>query len=86
MIYVQYFVVDEKHIRSLVIWLENQKIRHYKIEDRENLAQLTSPSWSNHFEKYLSDIECPFLKNGKLQDQIEWLLGYAVKLEYSDNS
>ncbi|KAK7573822.1 hypothetical protein V9T40_011013 [Parthenolecanium corni] len=75
---------DEKSVRILVLWLEDQKIRHYKIEDRENLRQITNPEWKLHFAKYLEDVGCP-LKNAKLVEQLEWLIGYAVKLEYSDN-
>lgn len=67
-----------------MLWLEDQKIRHYKIEDRENLRQITNPEWKLHFAKYLEDVGCP-LKNAKLVEQLEWLIGYAVKLEYSDN-
>lgn len=71
-------------MRALILWLEDQKIRHYKIEDRENLRKIDSQNWHTHFKKYLEDVECPFL-SGKLTDQLEWLISYAVKLEYSDN-
>ncbi|KAG2488849.1 hypothetical protein HYH03_012645 [Edaphochlamys debaryana] len=33
--------------RKLVIWLENLKIREYKIEDRKPLADTASPTWRN---------------------------------------
>lgn len=84
-IYELFYFLDEKQVRSLVLWLENMKIRHYKIEDRQGLGQLDSPDWKKHFKKYLEDIECPFVDSGQL-NQLEWLLQYAVKLEYSDNS
>lgn len=61
------------------------KIRHYKIEDRQSLGQVDSPDWNKHFKKYLQDLECPFV-DSPLPDQLEWLLQYAIKLEYSDNS
>jgi len=60
------------------------KIRHYKIEDRQGLGKLDSLDWEKHFKKYLEDIECPFVDSSKL-NQLEWLLQYAIKLEYSDN-
>ena len=60
------------------------KIRFYKIEDRQGLGLLDSPEWKSHFRKYLEDIECPFVNESQL-DQLEWLLQYAIKLEYSDN-
>ena len=31
------FISDENEVKSLIIWLEDQKIRHYKIEDRGTL-------------------------------------------------
>lgn len=75
---------DDKQVRSLVLWLEDLKIRHYKIEDRDPLRKIDAPNWKTHFLKYLQDVGCPYV-NGKLADQLEWLIGYAVKLEYSDN-
>ncbi|TKC46441.1 hypothetical protein EI555_011667, partial [Monodon monoceros] len=76
---------DETEFRNFIVWLEDQKIRHYKIEDRGNLRNIHSSDWPNFFEKYLRDVNCPF----KIQDRpeaIDWLLGLAVRLEYGDNA
>jgi RLL motif-containing protein 1 len=43
---------------------EDQKIRHYKTEDRGNLRNIHSSDWPKFFEKYLRDVNCPF----KIQD------------------
>ncbi|XP_051872592.1 RNA transcription, translation and transport factor protein [Pristis pectinata] len=75
---------DEVGFRNLIVWLEDQKIRHYKIEERGNLRNVHSNDWPKHFEKYLADVNCPF-KAQERQENIDWLLGLAVRLEYSDN-
>ena len=33
---------DDGQLRSLILWLEDQKIRHYKIEDRAGLRSVDS--------------------------------------------
>ena len=53
------------------------KIRYYENEDRGHLRNIHSSDWCKFFEKYLTDVNCPF----KIQDQretIDWLLGLAV--------
>ncbi|XP_077322924.1 RNA transcription, translation and transport factor protein [Lithobates pipiens] len=76
---------DETEFRNFVVWLEDQKIRHYKIEDRGNLRNIHSSEWANQYEKYLKDVSCPF-KSQERQEGIDWLLGLAVRLEYGDNA
>lgn len=67
-----------------MLWAEDQKIRHYKIEDRAGLRAVNDAAvWEKAFEKYKHDLGCP----ESLKTQIEilsWILGYAVKLEYGD--
>lgn len=77
-------VKDDKSIRSMVTWLEDQKIRHYKISDRDALRDIENEAWPQSFEQYLSELGCPH----SVQDSaavMDWLLGYAVRLEYGDN-
>uniref|UniRef100_G1PYP4 RNA transcription, translation and transport factor protein n=1 Tax=Myotis lucifugus TaxID=59463 RepID=G1PYP4_MYOLU len=76
---------DETEFRNFIVWLEDQKIRHYKIEDRGNLRNIHSSDWPKFFEKYLTDVSCPF-KIQYRQEAIDWLLGLAVRLEYGDNA
>lgn len=78
-------VADETEFRNFIVWLEDQKIRHYKIEDRGNLRNIHSSDWPKFFEKYLRDVNCPF-KIQDRQEAIDWLLGLAVRLEYGDNA
>ncbi|CAH1402702.1 unnamed protein product [Nezara viridula] len=75
---------NEQHFKTVVLWLEDQVIRHYKIEDRESLRDLDSPNWNNAFVQYCKDLECP-LPVASPNECLEWIAGLAVRLEYSDN-
>ncbi|XP_055496386.1 RNA transcription, translation and transport factor protein [Leucoraja erinacea] len=75
---------DEVGFRNLIVWLEDQKIRHYKIEERGTLRNVQNNEWPKHYEKYLADVNCPF-KAEERQENLDWLLGLAVRLEYADN-
>ncbi|MBN3288737.1 RTRAF protein, partial [Polyodon spathula] len=75
---------DETEFRNFVVWLEDQKIRHYKIEERGNLRNIHSPEWPKHFEKYLQDVASPFTVLER-QEAVDWLLSLAVRFEYGDN-
>jgi len=74
---------DTQHFRKLVVWLEDQKIRHYTIQDRDELRNIGNESWQKTFAKYLDDLDCP-VKSTPL-NQLEWLLGLAVRLEFEDD-
>ncbi|CAH2236161.1 jg17674 [Pararge aegeria aegeria] len=75
---------DEKEYRSVVLWLEDQKIRHYKIEEREGLRNIDSDQWKKAYDTYQNDLVSPVVK-GLPNEQLNWLLCYAVRLEYADN-
>ncbi|XP_072318825.1 RNA transcription, translation and transport factor protein [Eucyclogobius newberryi] len=76
---------DETQYRNCIVWLEDQKIRHYKIEERGNLRNIPSSEWPNAFQKYLQDLNCPFEVKER-QEAMDWLLGLAVRYEYGDNA
>jgi len=79
-------VTKEDDFRSLVIWTEDQKIRHYKIEDRGPLRDLDNPKWEVAFDKYWSDVGFPInWKEMERTQIVDMLLGYALRLEYGDN-
>lgn len=75
---------DETQYRNCIVWLEDQKIRHYKIEDRGNLRNIPSSDWPNAYQKYLQDVNCPFEVQER-KESLDWLLGLAVRYEYGDN-
>lgn len=74
---------DDQDFASTVLWLEDQKIRHYKIEDRGPLRNIDNfAEWENAFEKYKTDIGAPKFET-RIED-LQWILSYAVRLEYMD--
>ncbi|XP_013422185.1 RNA transcription, translation and transport factor protein [Lingula anatina] len=75
---------DESKFRLFVVWLEDQKIRHYKIEERAKLRMTEAPEWDSAFNEYLQDLGFP-IKSHDRNAVTEWLLGYAVRLVYGDN-
>lgn len=77
-------IADTTEFRNLVLWLEDQKIRHYKIEDRKALRDINCHDWPKTFRKYGDDLACP-IQSEKPSELIEWLLAFAVRLEYSDS-
>ncbi|KAL7301530.1 hypothetical protein TKK_0005962 [Trichogramma kaykai] len=84
--YEEYDKVDAnnlQHVKKLVSWLENQKIRHYKIDDRGAILDIESQQWPATYEKYLEDVGCPQFETPL--DKVEWLVGLAIRLEYEDN-
>lgn len=70
--------------KNLVLWLEDQKIRHFKIEDRGALRNIANPQWTSTFTQYLAELNCPYT-GCDVEVIVDWLLGYAVRLEYGDD-
>ena len=79
-------VTNPHDLKALVIWLEDQKIRHYKIDERGDLRSNTGANWTATFKKYLVDLECPHDVDTNFQAAVDWLLGVAVRYEYGDAS
>ncbi|KAL9954076.1 hypothetical protein ACROYT_G041568 [Oculina patagonica] len=78
-------VHNEDEFRNLVVWLEDQKIRWYKIEDRAELRDVKSSEWLKTFRKYLDDLKCPVDVSQKVS-VVDWLLAHAVRVEYAENA
>ncbi|KAK3737924.1 hypothetical protein RRG08_028549 [Elysia crispata] len=79
-------IQDDGQFRSMVLWLEDQKIRHYKIEDRAGLRNFDSSNqWTSALQEYLTGLHCPYSTENR-RSMLDWLLGYAVRLEYGDNA
>jgi RLL motif containing protein 1 len=75
---------DQKSFRNLVLWLEDQHVRLYKIEERAELRKINNTDWNRTFEKYKNDLNCPKELTSDI-DQLKWIISYAIKLEYTDN-
>lgn len=69
----------------MIVWLEDQKIRRYKIDERDLLRNTsdTGNGWNQGFEQYLKDLDCPYA-NGSRPEVLDWLLGLAVQLEFNE--
>lgn len=80
----EFNISNESEFRNLIVWLEDQKIRQYKIEDRAALRNVCAGDWNNAFQQYLLDLGYtgPVEKKAVM---VDWVLGYAVRLEYGDN-
>ena len=77
---------DEAKFRMLIVWLEDQKIRWYKEEDRAALRSYSSTNWETAFANYLSDLECPEVVRADRARLTNWLLNLAVRYEYGDSA
>ncbi|XP_063988312.1 RNA transcription, translation and transport factor protein [Diachasmimorpha longicaudata] len=73
---------DDEQLKKLVVWLEDEKVRHYTVEDRIPLRDIHNGTWDEVFQKYLKDVECPLTTS--ILDQLEWLVGLAVRQEFED--
>lgn len=80
-------ITKNDDFRSLVIWTEDQKIRHYKIEERAALRDLDNSRWEEAFDKYWNDVGFPISdwKSLERSQVVDMLLSYALRLEYGDN-
>lgn len=80
-----YFCLDQKSFRMLVLWLEENIIETYKPDNRTELQNISSPTWDTAFKNYCESCSCP-LKSTVALDQLEWLLGMAVRKMYNAQS
>jgi len=75
---------DDLQFRKLILWLEDQKICHYKIDLRQALRKTEAKSWPEAFQKYLQDLSYPFTQ----QDRpvvVDWLCGLAIRNMFKEN-
>ncbi|XP_067639899.1 RNA transcription, translation and transport factor protein [Eurosta solidaginis] len=74
---------DRKVFASTILWLEDQKIRQYKIEDREDLRKVDQLDiWEQAYDNYKTDLCMPEFRTPL--EEFTWLLGYAIRLEFLD--
>lgn len=72
-------------LKPLVVWLEDVKIRHYKIEERKSLREEDGGQWVTAFKQYLKRLECPYaVETNPLPAVVDWLLGVAVRYEFNE--
>ncbi|RZC40914.1 UPF0568 protein, partial [Asbolus verrucosus] len=74
---------DENTFRKIVIWLEQNKIKKANANLQNGLKNISSNDWPNSYRKYKEELGCPNLQTQ--QEQLQWLLGYAVQNETHSN-
>jgi hypothetical protein len=72
------FLTDEKEFRNFIVWMEDQKIRHYKIEDRAALRNIKSSDWSKAHEN-VSTINVYYL-NVRSHELFRWPITITIYL------
>lgn len=71
-------VTGPGQLQSLVLWLENTKIRHYPPNERAQLQSPDQAEWRAALERYLDDVACPLPKASRSETSlVDWLLSYA---------
>lgn len=74
---------DDADFASTVLWLEDLKIRHYKIEERDGLRNYDDfAAWQKAYDKYKADVGVPSFETRI--EELAWILSYACRLEYMD--
>ncbi|XP_023019348.1 RNA transcription, translation and transport factor protein [Leptinotarsa decemlineata] len=74
---------DEKTFRTVIVWLEVNKIRNAPPNVVNFLKNTNSRDWDRVYTEYKQQISCPVFET-KLEE-LHWLLGYAVQLEARSN-
>lgn len=69
----------------LILWLEENILHTYVPEKRTELQNIDSPSWDIAFKNYCESRSSP-IKTTEPIDQLEWLLGVAIRLTYNKKS
>lgn len=59
----------------------NLLFRYYSIEDR---GVLRGAEWRTNTASYLKQLKCPYGFEKFQNAALDWLLNYAIRLEYSD--
>ena len=81
---------DLLSFKSVVKWLENRKIRFYPPEDRVQLDNIQDKNWYEAFSAYVSDLGgTSNVKVDTVEERtkvLDWLLSYAIGMEYSDRA
>ena len=76
--------------QNAVKWLENRKIRIYSPEDRVTLDNIKDPNWAVAFSAYIAELggssDSGFETPGERGRVLDWLLTYAIGMEYSDRA
>ncbi|KAK5647616.1 hypothetical protein RI129_002508 [Pyrocoelia pectoralis] len=74
---------DEKQFRKVIAWLEENKIKKYKSNNRP-ISDINSSNWKKSFEQYKKDVSCP-VKSNLTIEELDWFVNFALDIEYLKN-
>lgn len=87
--YPQYASFDPsslKEVQAVVVFLEDMKVRHLKVEDRKPL-RLFDAQWPSRFAHYLGELGWTGSVDADGNEAaIDWLVRYALSLAYDDHA
>lgn len=69
----------------LILWLEENILLTCKPDERIELQNIESSTWNIAFKNYCELCSCS-IKSAEPLDQLEWLLGAAVRKTYNEQS
>lgn len=69
----------------LILWLEENILQTYTPDKRAELQNIDSSTWDTAFKSYYESCSSP-IKTTNALDQLEWLLGVAVRKVYNEQS
>ena len=73
-IWNKFDIGNMEDIKTLVVYLEQTKIRELKVSERADLKNTKSKNWTRYFGNYLSQIEdCPHQMKQNM-DQKDWIV------------
>ncbi|KRZ93560.1 Adenylate kinase isoenzyme 6 [Trichinella sp. T8] len=75
---------DDCQFRSLIRWLECEKIQYYGKGHCRQLSDINSPVWNKAFQQYLDNLHCTNCQRTTRYGVVEWLLGFAVHVAYQN--
>ncbi|KAF5308176.1 hypothetical protein FQR65_LT06356 [Abscondita terminalis] len=73
---------DETEFRKVIAWLEENKIKKYKVES-STITDIKSSNWKKSFEQYKKDLCCPV--NDNILIELDWFINFALQTEYLQN-
>lgn len=69
----------------LILWLEENILQMYERDKRTELQNIDSITWDTAFNSYCVSGSSP-IKSTESLDQLEWLLGLAIRKTYNAQS
>lgn len=77
---------NEGEVRNLILWLEENCIRHWKPEDRTVLKDIKNEAWVGCIKQYLAELKCPVENLSQKSAVVNWLLSHAVQQRFAQDT